>query len=171
MVGAQAVGIASKAQAAGRVRLRIAIDEKRLDLGSCKGCGQVDGRGGLAYPAFLIGNGYDASHGIFLKRRAVFHNLAEGLRNRNAEILCSIVPRGTTIPPPQIVFHVEQCLLIGFRSVAELAFHSVLDSLLAHFGPENRAISRYELRIPKQNHHPCSTVTLLAPTKSTLDSL
>jgi len=35
-------------------------------------------------------------------------------------IAVQIVPRGTTLPPLQVVFHVEQCLPVGFPSWRKL---------------------------------------------------
>src|SRR5260370_743086 len=63
VVGTDAVGIAGETQATARVGLGITIYKQGRDLGCGKGGSQVDGRGGLADPTFLIGNGDNASHG------------------------------------------------------------------------------------------------------------
>src|SRR5215472_14059563 len=63
VVGAEAIRVAREAETAGRVRLRIAVNEQGPDLSGGKGRGQVDSGGGLAHSALLIGNGDDASHG------------------------------------------------------------------------------------------------------------
>jgi len=44
------------------VALRVGVDEQSSLLGDSETCGEIDGRGCLPYPAFLIGDRYDFSH-------------------------------------------------------------------------------------------------------------
>ena len=56
LVGAGAVGVAQKAQAAGGVGLRIAVDQQGRGLAGGKGGSQVNGGGRLADSALLVGD-------------------------------------------------------------------------------------------------------------------
>ena len=58
------VGGLVEADAAGRVRLRVGIDEQSLPLGNCQRRGEIHGSGSLAYPALLIRDRDDPSHDI-----------------------------------------------------------------------------------------------------------
>src|ERR1700748_3545310 len=64
MIRADPVGVLGEAQAAGGIRLRIAIDQQRVDLGGCERGSQIDGSRSLPHAALLIGNSDDTSHGI-----------------------------------------------------------------------------------------------------------
>ena len=48
--------------AAGGIRLRIAVDEQRVDFSGREGSGQVDGSRSLADATLLVGNSDNASH-------------------------------------------------------------------------------------------------------------
>src|ERR1039458_4601824 len=65
MIGADSFRILDQAQPARGVRLRIAIDQQRINLRCCNGRGQIDGSRSLAHAALLIGNRDDASHLVF----------------------------------------------------------------------------------------------------------
>ena len=54
------VGLTFEADAAGEVGLRIEVDEQDALLGHREGGGEVDGGGGFADAAFLIGDGNHA---------------------------------------------------------------------------------------------------------------
>ena len=51
-----------------RLRLRIEVDEQDALLGERQRGGEVDGGGGFADAAFLIGDGEDASHFWYLTK-------------------------------------------------------------------------------------------------------
>ena len=62
MVGADALRILGEAQAAGGVRLRIAIDQQRVHFSGRERGRQVDGSRSLADATLLIGNSDYTSH-------------------------------------------------------------------------------------------------------------
>jgi len=62
VVDADAVRVLYESQAAGRIRLRVAIYEESIDFGSCKRGGKVDGSRSLTDATLLIGDRDDASH-------------------------------------------------------------------------------------------------------------
>ena len=62
VIRADAFRILHEAQAAGGVRLRVAIDEQSIHFGSRERRSQVDSGRGLAYAALLVGNSNNASH-------------------------------------------------------------------------------------------------------------
>ena len=60
--GAFLVVVRGEVQAGGRVGLRVRVDDEHFLLQDREGCGQVDGRRGLAHAAFLVRYGDDFSH-------------------------------------------------------------------------------------------------------------
>ena len=72
--GAADGGLALQAEAAGGVALRIDVDEEDGVAGEREGGGEVDGRGGLADAALLVGDGYHLSF-----QRVMRHCAAMGL--------------------------------------------------------------------------------------------
>src|SRR3954466_11630278 len=87
MIRADALRILDEPQAAGGIRLRIAIDEERVDFSSRKGSGQVDGGRSLADATLLVGNSDYASHEIVRRSRALAAYFASQF-NCNEEVLC-----------------------------------------------------------------------------------
>ena len=62
------------AKSAGRITLRVAVDNKYLNF-ACGECGgKIDGSSGLSHPAFLIGNGNDSSQ-VIISSQGVTSNL------------------------------------------------------------------------------------------------
>src|ERR1700692_1671458 len=62
MISRHALGIFDQPQAAGGIRLRIAINDESVDFGRRKGRSKVDGGRSFAHAALLIGNSDNASH-------------------------------------------------------------------------------------------------------------
>ena len=62
MVGIDPIRILDQTQAAGCIRLRIAVHEQRVDFRRRKRRGQIDGSRGLAHATLLVGNCYNTSH-------------------------------------------------------------------------------------------------------------
>src|SRR5687768_324295 len=76
--------LACDSDAARGIALRVAIHEKRLLLGGGKAGGEIDGGGGLSYPALLIGNRYYASQGVSGSASVRSRNITRArLRARN----------------------------------------------------------------------------------------
>ena len=71
MVGADTVRIFGETKAAGRIRLRIAVDQQCVHFSGCKRCSQVDGGRGLPDATLLVGNSDYASHSIVRRSRAI----------------------------------------------------------------------------------------------------
>ena len=64
IVDGMAVVVALEAEAGGGVGLRIAVDQEDLEAFQCQTRRQIDGRGGLSYPALLVDDADDLAHGI-----------------------------------------------------------------------------------------------------------
>jgi hypothetical protein len=48
------------------VALRVDVDEQHTLIGHRQGCGEVDGRCGLADSTFLVGHRHDLRHKLFI---------------------------------------------------------------------------------------------------------
>ncbi len=64
--GAGGAGAAFLADAAREVALGIDVDEQDATLGEGEGGGEVDGGGGFADASFLVGDGHDFGHKVFI---------------------------------------------------------------------------------------------------------
>src|SRR5436309_14853332 len=71
MVCIQSFRVFDQAEAAGRVRLRIAVNQRRIHFAGGEVGGQVDGSRSLPDATLLIGYGDDASHLISTRMQSV----------------------------------------------------------------------------------------------------
>src|SRR5271166_4686602 len=86
MVSRNTLWIFHQTQAAGGIRLRIAIDKQCVHFSRREGRGEVDGSRSLPHAALLIGNSDDASHKLS-RSQSHWQNSATCISNARPDVV------------------------------------------------------------------------------------